>query len=41
MPVVFKGFKVGVEYQLRFRPGGVVEDVVFLWELENIAEDYG
>jgi hypothetical protein len=41
MLVVFKGFKVGLEYQLRLRPRGVVDDVVFLWELENIAEDYG
>jgi hypothetical protein len=40
MLVVFKGFKVGVEYLLRLRPRGVVVDVVFLWELENITEDY-
>jgi hypothetical protein len=41
MLIIFKGFKVGVEYQLRFRPRGVVEDIVFLWELKNITEDYG
>jgi len=41
MLVVFKGFKVGLEYQLRLGPRGVVDDVVFLWELKNIVEDYG